>query len=229
MTRFPIASRLVLAALAPVVLAGCEAQPETSARAAGMATTDPAIQARDAALTQREEAQLDWLKKTLEAPAHAEVYKAALEQARGRATHCSGDDCRRRALDRREARLDFADGKGAMRGAMPFGSGRFARAEGGYAGPVRIVPLMDGKAMLVVALTFKGRPACALDGVMMRDDGDAETWTVTSLDQDLPRLVLTPDGTDSFALSYADPGHQPYDTDYCGVGTSIDGRYAVAR
>ncbi|WP_159977851.1 MULTISPECIES: hypothetical protein [unclassified Novosphingobium] len=209
---------MVLAALT-----GCEAEPDANAAAAAPQRS----RGDDAALVVREKAQTEWLKRTLETPGHAAVYEAALEQARGRADHCSTDRCRSVGQQRRDSRLDFAEGQAATVDNLPFESGQFARMETGFTGPVRIVPLIDGRAMLVVSLSFKGKPACALDGVMTKDD-NGTNWTVSSLEEGLPTLVLKPRGDKAFDLAYADAGHQPNNTDYCGAGTAIDGRYTIA-
>lgn len=223
---------LIPALLAPPLLglSACDAEPDTPAQAAPMAkaTPDAAAAAQAKMLAGREQGQLDWLKKTLDTPSHAQVYQAAIEQARGRAAHCPDARCITRALKRRETRLDFAEGKPARIPFLPFPTGQFARGESGYSGPVRIVPLIDGKAMLVISLSYKGRPSCTLDGVMSRDD-DKQTWTVASLEEGLPMLVFTPSGNDAFELSYAEAGHQPSTVDYCTLGTSIDGRYTLAK
>lgn len=218
---------LLLATLAG--LSACDKAPDAQAGASPAPKIEPSTEAkaRSAALTAREDAQLDWLKKTLDVPVHAEVYKAAVEQARTRAAHCPNEKCIETGLRRRQTRLDFAEGKPARIPFLPFPNGQFARAEEGYTGTVRIVPLIDGKAMLVVALSFKGRPSCTLDGVMTRDD-DKQTWTVASLEEGLPTLVMTPAGKDAFALSYAEAGHAPHEVDYCTTGTSIDGHYTLA-
>lgn len=231
----PPALRFAPAFLAAPVLAiglvACNAQPdaraEASASASAKATPDAAALARSEALAQREQAQLAWLKKTLDVPAHAQVYEAAVGQSRGRAAHCPTQRCIETGLRRRETRLNFAEGKPARIPGLPFPSGQFSRDEAGFSGPVRIVPLIDGKAMLVIALSFKGRPSCTMDGVMTRDDG-TNTWTVTSLDEGLPTMVLTPGDEKTFSLSYAEAGHQPYQVDYCTQGTSIDGKYRLA-
>lgn len=181
----------------------------------------------DAALIVRENAQIDWLKKTLAEPAHVEVYEAALEQARGRADHCPSDRCREIGQSRRDARLDFAEGQIASVDELPFDSGQFARSQAGYSGPIRILPLIDGRAMMVVSLSLGGKPACALDGVMTKDD-KGETWTVASLDEGMPMLVLTPVGKTAFDIAYAYPKRQRAKNAYCvNKGASIEGRYAI--
>ncbi len=220
-------ARLLATLAAPLLgLSACEKAPDTQSPAPKIEPSAEA-KARSAALATREDAQLDWLKKTLDVPVHAEVYKAAVEQARTRAAHCPNEKCIETGLRRRQTRLDFAEGKPSRIPFLPFPNGHFAREEAGYTGTVRIVPLIDGKAMLVVALSFKGRPSCTLDGVMTRDD-DKQTWTVASLEEGLPTLVMTPAGKDAFALSYAEAGHAPHEVDYCTTGTSIDGHYTLA-
>lgn len=216
-----------------MALSACSPDPVAQASSSPSSRAEPsaAAKAQSAALAKREDALLGWLKQTLDKPTHADVYSAAIGQARGRAAHCPTQQCITRALRRREHRLNFAEGNaGDERRAripfLPFPHGRFTRAEAGYTGPVRIVPLIDGKAMLVIALSFKGRPSCTLDGVMHRDE-NKQTWTVSSLEEGLPMLVFTPTGKDSFELSYAEAGHQPHSVDYCTTGTGIDGRYTL--
>ncbi|WP_285020980.1 hypothetical protein [Novosphingobium sp. fls2-241-R2A-195] len=232
MTMLPRRFALTLVSLAAPLLALTACNPESDAgvEPPPAAKIDPSPQAKTKAaeLAKREDAQLAWLKTTLDKPEHAQVYSAAIGQARGRAEHCQDQHCINRALKRRESRLNFAEGKHARIPFLPFPSGQFARGEAGYSGPVRIVPLIDGKAMLVISLAFKGRRSCTLDGVMSRDD-DKQTWTVASLEEGLPMLVFTPSGKDAFQLSYAEAGHQPHTDDYCTAGTSIDGRYTLAK
>lgn len=229
--RFALAT--VAAPLLAMALAACNAQPDAEASQAaatgtvGKAEPDADAQARSKALAIREKAQLDWLRKTLDNSAHAQVYEAALGQSLGRAAHCPSERCIAIGLSRRETRLNFAEGKPSRIPGLPFPSGQFVRDEAGFSGPVRIVPLIDGKAMLVVALSFKGRPSCALDGVMTRDEG-TNTWTVASLEEGLPTLVLTPGDENTFSLSYAEAGRRPRQKDYCTPGTSIDGKYRLA-
>ncbi|MFC3213128.1 hypothetical protein [Novosphingobium panipatense] len=222
----PFIRRLILT-LAPLgALAGCGTGPDASEPSGAAKEVSrpaaPELVAREADLRKREQAQLDWLKKTLDKPAHAAVYEAALQQARGRAGHCPDDRCHARALNRREARLDYADGKNSRMPNLPFGAGRFMRE--GYAGPVRLIPLIDGQAMLLVSLSAKGRPACALDGVIRRDD-EKDSWTVTSLEEGEPMLVLKPAGKSAFDLSYTDPAQRRSTNPYCTGGASIEGRY----
>lgn len=222
----PLLALPCMALIAP--LAACNPQPDPAVHDGASLKAEPTAEAkaRSAALATREKTQLAWLEKTLKTAAHAEVYKAALDQSLGRAAHCRSQRCIETGLRRREARLNFADGKATPIPRMPFPSGRFARKEAGYQGPVRIIPLIDGKAMLVVSLTVGGRPACALDGVMTRDE-NAETWTVTSLQQKMPRLVLTPGDERTFDLSYAFSPRRPGAPDYCAGSAKIDGTYTL--
>lgn len=108
----------------------------------------------------------------------------------------------------------------AARAALP--AGEFRRDEAGYGGSARITGNGDARR-LVVALSFKGRPSCDLDGALTpASDG----YTVRTSDG--PALTLRPTGASGFDLSYSDPAHQPYQVDYCTLGTSIDGHYSAA-
>lgn len=175
----------------------------------------------------REQAMLDWLRTTLPNPSHAAVYQAAVEQARGRALYCDTETCSSRFLASRQSRLDFADGKPNTIRFLPFDNGVFTPTVSGYAGIVRIIPLIDRKAMLVISLRQDGQAACALDGVMNLEDDD--TWTVTSLDQSMPIMVITPVDGQHFDLTFAENSERSLNSAYCTNGKKIDGRYAIHK
>ena len=106
--------------------------------------------------------------------------------------------------------------------SFPFAGRDFRRDEEGYGGTARIIGSGDA-LRLVVALTFKGRPTCDLDGVLRAGAGG---FTVET--QDGPALTLRPTSRSGFQLDYADAGHKPYEADYCVLGTNIDGHYSLA-
>lgn len=227
-----------LFALLTLFVAGCGGQATTSEARATEATAPPA-----AAVTQpaaatapraadpfaasttnaQEKAVLAWLERNMADKANASMFDAAIGHAIERVEACQTAECRATAIADRRAIVTFAAGKSARVAGLPFASGDFSRAEQGYSGVARIVPLGNEAALLVVNLSFKGRPVCSLDGTMTKaSDG---SFDVSSLGEKLPALRLVPEGTNSFTLSYADPNHQPYQVDYCSIGTSINGTY----
>lgn len=106
--------------------------------------------------------------------------------------------------------------------AFPFAGRAFRRDETGYGGSARITG--SGEALrLVIALSFRGRPSCDLDGALAATPAGYAVQT-----QDGPALVLRAVSRTGFDLAYADSGHQPYQVDYCTLGTSIDGHYTLA-
>ncbi|SOB78713.1 hypothetical protein SAMN06297144_0177 [Sphingomonas guangdongensis] len=109
----------------------------------------------------------------------------------------------------------------AQRGATLV-AGTFRRVEAGYGGAARIS--RRGTALrLRIALSFKRRPTCDLDGVLL---ASPEGYTVRSGDG--PVLILRPAGN-GFDLAYVDPAHRPWQVDYCLLGTGIDGHYRRVR
>jgi len=173
-----------------------------------------------------EAATLAWLGEHMEDRDNASMYDAAVGHAIERIEACGNAACRRDAIADRRAAAAFATGRPARVAGLPFTHGRFARAEAGYTGPIRIVPLDPGSALLVINLSFKGRPVCTLDAVLT--PGAGGSFRVAPLATALPELVLIPRDPDDFALTYADPSHRPSDVDHCTIGTSIDGRYTLS-
>jgi hypothetical protein len=109
----------------------------------------------------------------------------------------------------------------AQPGATP-PAGTFRRVEAGYGGAARI-SRRGTTSRLRIALRFKRRPTCDLDGVLTARPGG---YLVRSGDG--PDLILRP-SRDGFELRYADPAHPPWQVDYCTLGTSIDGHYRAIR
>lgn len=210
-----------LAAIAVLLVCGCgDGQASVDrppAPAQVEATTDQDTAARDEATA------LAWLREQAQEPGLADRYEQSIKARVDRISLCQTDQCRTEAQADRTAAAAFAAGRPARVEGLPFSGGVFARKESDFSGPVRIVPLDGGSALLVIALSFKDRPSCDLQGVMTpRDEGG---WRVKSLTPELPDMVVTASGPDALSLAYADAGHEPWQTDYCTTGVSIDGDY----
>ncbi len=166
---------------------------------------------------------LAWLREQAQEPGLAERYEQSIKARIERVSVCQTDQCRTAAQADRTAAATFAAGRPARVEGLPFSGGLFARKEPDFSGPVRIVPLDGGSALLVIGLSFKDRPSCDFQGVMTpRDEGG---WRVKPLTPELPDMVVTANGPDALSLAYADAGHEPWQTDYCTTGVSIDGDY----
>jgi hypothetical protein len=199
------------------LLAGCLTAP------AGATSPSRTAAATRLAVERDEAAGLSWLRAHVEEPRFADLYATAVRARIKRIADCTSAACRAEARSARAAAAAFAAGRAARVASLPFATGRFNRAEPGFTGSARILPLTEGRAMLVIALSFQGRPSCDLQGVMApRAQGG---WLVSSLVPDLPDMVVTARGADRLALSYADAAHKPWQVDYCTTGVSIDGMY----
>lgn len=212
-----------LAAVAVLLVCGCgdgQASVDRPSTAAPL-QVETATKAETAA--QDEAAALAWLREQPQEPGLAERYEQSIKARIERVSLCQTDQCRTAAQADRAAAAAFAAGRPARVEGLPFSGGVFAREEPDFSGPVRIVPLEDGSALLVIGLSFKDRPSCDLQGVMTpRNEGG---WRVKSLTPELPDMVVTANGPDALSLAYADAGHEPWQTDYCTTGVSIDGEY----
>ncbi|WP_428155398.1 hypothetical protein [Brevundimonas sp.] len=212
-----------LAAVAVLLVCGCGDgqasvdRPPAPAPAQMEATAGQDTAARDEATA------LAWLREQAQEPGLAERYEQSIKARIERVSVCQTDQCRTAAQADRTAAATFAAGRPARVEGLPFSGGLFARKEPDFSGPVRIVPLDGGSALLVIGLSFKDRPSCDFQGVMTpRDEGG---WRVKPLTPELPDMVVTANGPDALSLAYADAGHEPWQTDYCTTGVSIDGDY----
>jgi len=214
-----------LAAVAVLLLYGC-GDGQANADQAPVAAPVPAqeeVALQGDASGQDEATAKAWLRDKAQQPGLVERYDEALEAWTEKASACQIDQCRTTVQADRSAAAAFAAGRAARVQGLPFSGGVFGREEADFSGQLRIVPLTEGEAIVVIGLSFKDRPSCDLQGVMTpRQQGG---WTVRSLETGLPEMVLTAKGADALSLSYAEAGHQPWQVDYCSTGVSIDGDY----
>lgn len=212
-----------LAAVAVLLIWGCgdgQASVDRPSMPAP-AQAESAVNVETAA--QDEATVLAWLRERAQEPGLTDRYEQSIKARIERLSLCQTDQCRTAVQADRTAAAAFAAGRPARVEGLPFSGGVFARKEPEFSGPVRIVPLDGASALLVIALSFKDRPSCDLQGVMTpRDEGG---WRVESLTPELPDMVVTANGPDGMSLAYADAGHEPWQTDYCTTGVSIDGDY----
>lgn len=214
-----------LAAVAVLLLCGCgdgQASADQAPAAASTPAQNEAVVQGDASV-QDEAAAKVWLRDNAQQPGLVERYDEALKAWNKKASLCQTDQCRETVQADRSAAAAFAAGRAARVQGLPFSGGVFGREEADFSGQMRIVPLTEGEAIIVIGLSFKDRPSCDLQGVMT--PRQAGGWTVRSLEAGLPDMVMTAKGADALSLSYAEAGHQPWQVDYCTTGVSIDGDY----
>lgn len=212
-----------LAAVAVLLVCGCGDGQASVDRPSTPAPAQVEAAANVETDEQDEATALAWLREQAQEPGLAERYEQSIKARIERASLCQTDQCRTAAQTDRAAAAAFAAGRPARVEGLPFSGGVFVRKEADFSGPVRIVPLDGGSALLVIALSFKDRPSCDLQGVMTPTNEGS--WRVKSLTPELPDMVVTANGPDALSLSYADAGHEPWQTDYCTTGVSIDGDY----
>lgn len=212
-----------LAAVAALLVCGCGDGQASVDRSPSSAPTQVEATADQDVAVRDEATALAWLREQTQEPGLAERYEQSIKARIERVSLCQTDQCRTAAQADRAAAAAFAAGRPARVEGLPFSGGVLARKEPDFSGPLRILPLDGGSALLVIALSFKDRPSCDLQGVMTpRDEGG---WRVKSLTPELPDMVVTANGPDALSLAYADPGHEPWETDYCTTGVSIVGDY----